>query len=295
MKNKYFGRLSTFVLLITGLLLYAFPALAESMVGQPHDWGIMLQEAGSPVKERMEEFHDLLLIIISIISFFVLALLVYVVLRFNSRMNPKPSSVSHNVMLEIAWTIVPVIILIIIAIPSFKLLYYGDRTPGEPDMTLEVTGYQWYWGYRYPDYEGISFNAYMVPDDEIDTSKGQVRLLSTDNPVVLPINKDIQILTFGGDVLHSFAVPALGVKQDTVPGRMNETWVRITKPGVYYGQCSELCGKDHSYMPIEIHAVTQEEFDAWVESAKEEYAAYTPHPETPVQDSKPVQLATIEE
>src|SRR5262249_1028028 len=152
----------------------------------------------------------------------------------------------------IIWTVVPVLILLIIAVPSFRLLYFTDRTPN-PEMTLKVTGYQWYWGYEYPDNAGVNFLAYMVPEKEIDESKGQIRLLSTDNPVVLPVDTNIQILTTAADVIHSFAVPALGIKIDAMPGHTNETWVRITKPGIYYGQCSELCGKDHAYMPIEVH------------------------------------------
>jgi cytochrome c oxidase subunit 2 len=170
-------------------------------------------------------------------------------------------------MIEIIWTVIPVLILIAIAVPSFRLLYFTDRTPN-PEMTLEVRGFQWYWGYTYPDNGGINFTSYMVPEKEIDPSKGQIRLLSTDNPIYLPVDTNIKILTSAEDVIHAFAVPALGVKLDAMPGRTNETWVRITKPGVYYGQCSELCGKDHAYMPIEVHAVSKEEFAAWVEKMK---------------------------
>lgn len=238
--------------------------MADMAFALPEDGGLGLQPAASPSMERIAEFHNLLLYIIFGIAIFVLILLVYVVLRFNKRVNPNPSKVTHNVMLEIAWTVIPVVILIIIAIPSFKLLYYVDRTEN-PDMTIKVTGYQWYWGYEYPDHGDISFSSYMIQDENIDTSKGQLRLLSTDNPVVVPVKKNIQVILTAGDVLHSWAVPALGVKQDTVPGRLNETWFRVNEPGTYYGQCSELCGKDHAYMPIEIKAVSEEEFAAWVE------------------------------
>lgn len=239
-------------------LFSTVPALA----GQPESWGLMLQQPASPSAERIGDFHHMLLYIIAAIVLFVLALLIFVVLRYNRRANPNPSQTTHNVLLEVIWTVVPVVILIIIAIPSFKLLYYTNRVEN-PEMTLKVTGYQWYWGYEYPDNGGVNFMAYMIPDSEIKPEEGQVRLLSTDNPIVLPVGKNIQIDITAGDVLHSWAVPALGIKTDSVPGRTNSTWVRINEPGVYFGQCSELCGKDHAYMPIEIHAVSLEEFNAW--------------------------------
>lgn len=241
------------------------------MAQQPVDWGLGLQPSASPSHERITDFHNMMLWIIGVVVLVVLALLVYVSIRYSKQMNPKPSKVSHHVLLEVIWTVIPVVILIVIAVPSFKLLYYTDRT-AEPEMTLKVTGYQWYWGYEYPDHGGISFDSYMIKDEDIDPSKGEVRLLSTDTKVVLPIDTNIQILITAADVIHSFAMPALGLKTDAIPGRLNETWVNIQKPGVYYGQCSELCGKDHAYMPIEIHAVTKEEFESWVEKAKEEYS-----------------------
>lgn len=258
------GWVSAFVISQTvGVRAFAAPAVA----GGPKPWEIGLQPPGSPSAERMDDFHTMLLWIIGAISAFVTLLLVYVILRFNARVNPKPSTTTHNTLLEVVWTVLPIVILIVIAVPSFKLLYYADRTPN-PEMTLKVTGYQWYWGYEYPDQAGVSFNAYMVPDKDIDAAKGQVRLLSTDNPVVLPVETNIQILVTASDVIHSFAIPALGIKTDAVPGRTNETWVRITKPGVYFGQCSELCGKDHAYMPVEIHAVSKEDFQKWVAEKK---------------------------
>lgn len=257
-----------FASLVTSLLLWSMPVLA----GEPLPWQLGLQEAASPSAEKLNAFHDLLLYIITAIAVFVLLLLIYVMIRFNKRANPKPQQFSHNVLIEVIWTVIPVIILIVIAVPSFRLLYFLDRTE-EPEMTLKVTGYQWYWGYEYPDHEGINFLSYMIPDDEIDTSKGQVRLLSTDNAVVLPVDTNIQILVSAADVLHAWAVPALGIKIDAVPGRWNETWVKINKPGVYYGQCSELCGKDHSYMPVEIRAISKEDFEKWVKRAKQEFSA----------------------
>lgn len=244
-----------------------------AFAGEPVPKGIGFQPAASPQAAQMQAFHnDILLWIIIGISVFVLALLVLVIILYNKHMNPKPKQFSHNVFIEVVWTVVPLIILIIIVIPSIQLLYFLDRTEN-PDMTLKVTGYQWYWGYEYPDHDNISFQSYMIADEDIDESKGQRRLLSTDNVIVLPIEQNIQILITAGDVLHSWTVPALGVKMDAIPGRTNETWVRITKPGRYFGQCSELCGKDHSYMPIEVLAVTQEEFEAWTAEAKIEFGS----------------------
>lgn len=258
------------------LILSLFVALSSSQAfATAENYGLNLLEAASPSLERITEFHDMMLWIISATVLFVFALLVFVVLRYNKAANPKPESFSHNVLIEIIWTVVPIVILIVIAVPSFKLLYYTDRT-AEPEMTLKVIGHQWYWEYEYPDQDGISFNSYMIPEEEIDASKGEQRLLSTDMKVVLPVDTNIQILVTSADVIHSFAMPALGLKTDAMPGRLNETWVRITKPGVYYGQCSELCGKDHAYMPIEIHAVSKEEFVNWVEKAKEEYSFKIP-------------------
>lgn len=256
------------------LPLFAFftaitPNLA--LADYPRPWQLGMQEAASPSAQHLHDFHTMMIWIITTIAVFVLILLTYVVLRYNKYANPNPKQFSHNVIIEVLWTVVPVIILIVIAIPSFKMLYFLDRTQN-PEMTLKVTGYQWYWGYEYPDQEGIAFNSYMVADADIDETANQKRLLSTDNVVVLPVETNIQILVTAADVIHSFAVPSLGIKIDAVPGRLNETWVYINKPGVYYGQCSELCGKDHAYMPIEIHAVPKEEFETWTDKAKEEFA-----------------------
>ena len=234
----------------------------------PKNWQLNMLEAASPVKEKVHDFHNLLLPIITGIVVFVTALLFYTLIRFRRSKNPVPSKTTHNVAVEVLWTIIPCLILIVIAVPSFKLLYYQDRV-AEPEMTLKVTGYQWYWGYEYPDHGGFSFLSYMIPDEEI--KPGQQRLLETDNVVVLPVDTDIRILVTSADVLHSWAMPAFGVKKDAVPGRLNETWVRINKPGTYYGQCSELCGINHAYMPVQVEAVSKEEFAAWVEKAKDEF------------------------
>lgn len=257
---------------LLSLFLTFFPIAAMAQTGKPEPWGIGMQDAASLSSAYLHSFHEMMIYIIMAISVFVLILLIWVVICYNKRANPVPLKTSHNVLIEILWTLVPVLILLVIALPSMRMLYFLDRT-AEPEMTLKVTGYQWFWGYEYPDYEGINFNAYMIADDEINEAEGQVRLLSVDNPIVLPVDTNIQILMTGGDVIHSWTVPALGVKIDAVPGRINETWVNITKPGVYYGQCSELCGKAHAYMPIEIRAVPKEDFEAWTEAAKEEFAS----------------------
>ncbi len=246
------------LLAVSAALLIPAPAWATG----PVNWQFGFQDAASPVAERLNSFHAMLLYIISAITLFVFGLLAVIFVRFNAKANPKPATFTHNTMIEIIWTVIPVIILIVIAVPSMQILYYTDRS-AHPDMTLKVTGNQWYWSYEYPDQGGISFSSYMIPENEIDAGAGQKRLLSTDHPVVLPVDTDIQVLVTASDVLHAFAVPALGVKMDGVPGRINETWMRITKPGTYYGQCSELCGKGHGYMPIEIVAVSKDDFSAW--------------------------------
>ena len=258
---------SIFLSLLLLMMTLAIPAFAAA----PEPWGIAMQDAASPSAERIHAFHNMLLYIITAIAVFVLLLLLFVVARYNKRANPNPSQFTHNVLVEVIWTVIPIVILIVIVVPSFQLLYYTDRAE-KTEMTLKVTGYQWYWGYEYPEQNSINFLSYMIPEKDIDTNMGQKRLLSVDNPVVLPVETNIKILVTGNDVIHSWAVPALGIKIDAIPGRLNETWVRIDKPGVYYGQCSEICGKDHSFMPIEIHAVSKEEFQAWVEKAKKDFA-----------------------
>lgn len=237
---------------------------ASEVIGAPKEWGLGFQPSASPVKHEMVWFHNqLLLPLITGITIFVMLLLLFVMVRFNAKANPKPSKTTHNTLLEVVWTLVPVIILVIVVIPSMRLLYTADKT-ADAEMTLNIKGYQWYWGYQYPDHGDIEFSAYMIPDKDIDPAKGQVRLLSTDNPVVLPIDTNIRLLVTANDVIHSFALPALGVKIDAVPGRTNETWTRIEKVGTYFGQCSEICGINHGFMPIEIKAVTKEDFAKWV-------------------------------
>lgn len=232
-------------------------------------WQTGLQEAASPVMAQIHSLYDYLTIIIVLVVIFVLGLLTYVCLKFNEKANPTPSKTTHNTTLEIIWTAIPVLILISIGIPSLKLLFFMDKTY-EPDMTLKVNGYQWYWSYEYPDHGNFTFDAAMIDEDDLE--EGQPRLLATDEEVVLPINTNIRVLLTSEDVIHAWSLPQFGIKIDTVPGRTNETWMRIDKEGVYYGQCSELCGINHGFMPIMIRAVSADAFTEWVQEAQEEYA-----------------------
>lgn len=245
------------------LTVSAFPAFAF----EPQVTGLGLQDPASPNMERLQSFHDhILLTVITVIVIFVFALLAWVAIRYNAKANPVPSKTTHHVLLEIVWTAVPVLILLFIAVPSFKLLFYLDRTV-TPDMTIKVTGSQWYWTYAYPDYDDLEVEARMMAPEDLDKyipdGKGR-RQLETYNPIVVPTEKNIQILATATDVIHAWTIPAFGAKKDAVPGRMNETWFRVTEPGIYYGQCSEICGIDHAAMPISAYAVPVEEFEAWV-------------------------------
>jgi cytochrome c oxidase subunit 2 len=253
----------TFAFIITLFLLNPLSVMAQD--GYGGSWQLNLQTLVSPMLNEIYDFHTLLLWITGAITVIVTALLLYSSFKYRRKKGVEPATFAHNTFIEVIWTIVPVVILIVIAIPSFKLLYFEDRIP-DPELTIKTTGYQWYWGYEYMDYDGLEFLSYPIPDDEIDESKGQRRLLSTDTAVVVPVDTNIQLLVTAADVLHAFALPAAGVKKDAVPGQLNETWMRIDKPGVYFGKCSEICGTGHSYMPIEVHAVSKEEFDVWTKS-----------------------------
>ena len=250
-------------------LIATCAAAGSALAAAPEPWRLGFQAAASPVMERISEFHNLLLVIITGITVFVLGLMVYVALRFNENSNPVPSKTTHNTVLEVLWTAVPVVILMVMAVPSFKLLYFMDRAQ-DAEMTIKVIGHQWYWSYEYPDHGDFTFDSFMVPDDEL--KDGQPRLLAVDNTVVLPINTDIRVLVTSDDVLHAWAVPALITKLDAVPGRINETWMRINREGTYYGQCSELCGVNHGFMPVAVEAVSKEAFRTWVKTAKKEFA-----------------------
>ncbi|GBD43971.1 Cytochrome c oxidase subunit 2 [bacterium HR40] len=248
----------------------AFPGVAAfAETGQPRAWQMSLQAPATPIARQVMGFHDLLLVIITLIALFVLVLIAYVVWRFREDRNPTPSRRSHNTLLEVVWTVVPVLILVIIAIPSFKLLYAIEQVP-PPDLRIKAIGHQWYWSYVYPDHGNFTFDAVMKDDGSLE--EGEPRLLATDNYVVVPVKKKVLVQVTAEDVLHSWAVPSFGVKVDAIPGRLNELWFEVEEPGTYYGQCSELCGVNHGFMPIAIRAVTQEEFDAWVEQAKEQFA-----------------------
>lgn len=240
-------------------------AFAEDLMGQPTPGGIGLQPAASPLKHAAHDFHDwILLPIITVITLFVLALLIWVVIRYNKRSNPIPAKWSHNTLVEVIWTVVPVLILMFIAIFSFRLLFAYHDMP-KPDLTVKATGYQWYWGYELPDQKVGEFVSNMLPEAEAKQRNVPYRLAATE-PLVVPVNKTVRVLVTGADVIHAFALPAFGLKIDAVPGRINETWFRAERTGTFYGQCSELCGVDHAFMPIEIKVVTQPEFEAWVAS-----------------------------
>ena len=243
--------------------------MQSAFADQPEPWQMGFQPAATPVMEQIHTFHELLLYILVAITVFVLALLVYVSVRFNEKANPVPSKTTHNTLLEVAWTVIPIVILVVISVTSLKLLYFMDKTHN-PEMTLKVTGHQWYWQYEYPDDGGFTFDSFMVADE--DLKEGQPRMLTVDEEVVLPINTDIRILVASADVIHNWSVPSFGIKIDLLPGRINETWVRITREGVFKGQCSELCGTNHGFMPISVKAVSKEAYQLWVKEAQEQYA-----------------------
>ncbi len=239
-------------------------------LGQPEPWQLGLQQAASPSAEGIASFHTLLLWIITIITLFVAALLAYVVWRFSEKKNPVPSKTTHNTMIEFVWTVVPILILVGIAIPSFRLLYLQRDIP-EAGLTIKATGNQWYWSYEYPEHknadgEAISFDAVMKTDEE--RGENDPRLLAADTPVVVPVNTVVKVIVTASDVLHAWTVPSFGAKIDAVPGRLNEIWFKVEKAGVYYGQCSEICGKDHSFMPIEVRVVSQADYNKWLDKTK---------------------------
>jgi cytochrome c oxidase subunit II len=255
---------------VTVAALCAGVGVAYAGLGQPTPWQLGLQDAGSPVMADIRSFHTFVLWIVTAITVFVLALLVIIIVRFNARANPTPSRTTHNTPLEVLWTVVPVLILVLIAIPSFRLLFTELDVP-TPDLTIKATGKQWYWSYAYPDNGNFEFDSLLV--QEKDLKPGQLRLLTVDNEMVVPVNKVVHVLVTGADVIHSFAVPSFGIKIDAVPGRVNDTWFKATTIGTYHGQCSELCGKDHSFMPITVRVVNDADFTAWVADAKKKYAS----------------------
>lgn len=254
-------------IVLSFLATVGFP-LAAIADGQPELWQMGLQKPETPIMDQIVAFHTGLLWLISGIAGFVLVLMIIVIVRFNAKANPTPSKTTHNTLIEVAWTGIPVVILVLMAIPSFKLLYAEDVVP-KADLTFKATGHQWYWSYQYPDQGNFGFDAVLVEDK--DLKPGQPRLLTPDNSVVVPVNKVVKVIVTADDVIHSWAVPSFGVKIDAVPGRLNQTWFKAERTGTFYGQCSELCGDRHGFMPIKVEVVSQQDFDAWV--AKQRKAA----------------------
>ncbi len=293
------------------LVAFAAAFVANSATGQEiakaTDGQMGFMAPATPVMEQIEKFHNELLFIIIPICLFVAGLLLWVMLRYNRRANPQPSKTTHNTILEIVWTAVPIAILVMIAVPSFKLLYLEDTTP-PADLVIKVTGHQWYWSYEYPDADNMAFDAIMLPakyfDDPSPATQAErkraeaqlaaflgraappetYRLLDTDTRVVVPVNKVVKLLITSTDVIHSWAMPAFGIKLDAVPGRLNETWFKATRIGTYYGQCSEICGIGHSFMPIVVEVVSEDDFEKWLAKTRAEYAAV---------DSAPVRMAAL--
>ncbi len=261
-------RLIAFV--VTGVTVIAGGSAAQAGLGQPSPWELGLQGSASSVMDDIVWFHDFLLWLIVAITVFVLALLAIVVFKFNARANPVPSRTTHNTFIEIIWTVVPVLILVTIAVPSFRLLFYELKVPPS-DLTVKFTGKQWFWSYSYPDSK-FEFDSLMLQDK--DRKPGQPRLLAVDNEMVVPVNKVVRVQVIGADVIHSFSVPSFNrcIKIDAIPGRLNETWFKAEREGIYYGQCSQLCGRDHAFMPIAVHVVSEKDYTAWLDQAKKKYA-----------------------
>jgi len=252
-------------LVTAGLLMVSIGAAAAQGLAEP--WQTGFQDGVTPVMQEINWFHNFLLVITAAIVILVTGLLAYIFVRFNARANPEPSKTSHNTLLEVVWTIVPVIILVIIAVPSFRLLYLQRDIP-DADVTIKAIGNQWYWSYEYPGAGDVSFDSVVIEDE--DLKPGQPRLLSVDEQVVVPVNKVVRVIVTASDVIHSFAVPAFGIKIDAVPGRLNETWFKVRKTGVYYGQCSEMCGVRHAFMPISVKVVSEADYAKWLEAKKAE-------------------------
>ena len=258
-------RLATRVFVGLGVLLLGGSAFAD----QPRPWQLGMQDPATPITQRIHDFHNVLLVVITLITIFVFALLAYIMVRFNHRAHPVPTRTSHNTLIEVLWTVVPVVILVMIAIPSFRLMYYMDRVP-DSKMTIKVTGHQWYWQYTYPDNGNIDFNSNLVADK--DLKPGDPRLLEVDNPLVIPAKTNIRVQVAGTDVIHSWFVPSFGVQTYAVVGRLNEAWMNVNEPGTYYGECNQICGVNHAFMPIKVVVLSQADFDKWLAKAKTAFA-----------------------
>lgn len=260
-----------------GAMSFAGAAHATLLQGQPTPEAMHLQPAATEIMRDITSFHDFLLWIIIAISIFVAALLVWVMVRYNRHVNPTPKKFTHNMVVEVIWTVVPVLILVMIAWRSFPLIYEQERIP-EAELTLKVTGNSWFWNFEYPD-AGVTIAANLLPEEDA-RAQGRPYLLATTEPLLVPVDTNVRVLVTSNDVIHAFAVPAFGVKEDAIQGRTNETWFNVDTPGTYYGQCSELCGVNHAYMPIEIRAVSREEFDAWIAERGGSFASAEPAPAT---------------
>jgi cytochrome c oxidase subunit 2 len=269
-------RLMAFVAANVAVLAGGAALAQDRPLGEPHPWQLGLQQGVTPVMDNISWFNDFLLWIIGAITLLVIALLTVVILRFNARSNPVPSRTTHNTMIEVVWTVVPVLILVTIAVPSFRLLFFQTHVP-KADLTVKATGKQWFWSYSYPD-DKFEFDSLLVQDK--DLKPDQPRLLTVDNEMVVPVNKTVRVLTTGADVIHSWAVPSFGVKIDAIPGRVNETWFKAERTGTFRGQCSQLCGRDHAFMPIVVHVVSDQEYAAWLADAKKKYASAGSRPTT---------------
>jgi cytochrome c oxidase subunit 2 len=276
-----FTRLTALAVTIGAIL--AGVGAASAGMGQPSEWQVGFQQSATSVMDNITSFHTFVLYIIAAVSAFVLVLLLIVIVKFNAKANPTPSRTTHNTLLEVAWTLIPVVILVVIAIPSFRLLFYQLTIPPmnieQGDVTVKATGKQWFWTYSYPDHGNFEFDSLMVRDPKL-LRPDQPRLLGVDNELVVPVNKNIRVITTGAEVIHAFAVPSFGIKIDSIPGRINETWFRANREGIYYGQCSELCGKDHAFMPIAVRVVSEEAFKTWVSEAQKKFAREGTEPAT---------------
>ena len=269
------------------LLLAGMAALAPiiwsagAWAAEPKPWQIGMQQSATPVHERLNAFHDELLVITFLIAVFVLGLLLYVIVRFHHARNPVPTRTQHNTLIEILWTVVPIFILGAILLPSLKLMYYMDRVPNA-EMTIKVTAHQWYWSYEYPDQAGLTFDSNLIADK--DLKPDQKRLLDVDNPLVVPVGTTIRVLVTGTDVIHSWFIPSFGVQEYAIIGRLNETWMQVEREGTYYGECNQICGVNHAFMPIEVKALSKPDFATWLGEAKKKFAAASPQGGTPTDD-----------
>ncbi len=264
-------KLGAFITVLAGSVL-STAAIAQ-IAGQPTPWQLGLQGAADQRMADIISLHNFVLWIITAICLFVLGLLVWIMIRYNAKTNPTPSATTHNTVLEVAWTVIPVLILVAIAIPSFRLLYFQETIP-PADLTVKAIGKQWFWTYEYPDNGNFTFDALLVPDRRSQpvVPDGPPRLLGASNNVVVPVGKTVRLITTGADVIHSWTIPSFGVKIDAVPGRINQTWFKADREGIFYGQCSELCGARHAFMPIAVEVVSEERFNQWVEEAKTKFA-----------------------